>query len=144
MRRILSILIIALIVFLGLYALVDPFTDIVNNVALNVLGPAGFAAISALYLGVVATIGIPGLVAIVAIPVFILGIITHSFWVKGDWWLRRKFATRTARDLGTQPVTQLPSTPPGATTRPEAQVEPKVEVAPKVETEQVAEEPSQV
>lgn len=137
MRRIVAILIIILIAFLAVYGLFEPFRLGVNDFAIKVIGPVAFNAISGMYTTIVATIGIPGLVAIVAIPVFLLGIITHSFWVKGDWWLRRKFATRTAKDLGTQQVSQFPATPVGATTRPET----TKEVVAKVEVEPAKEEP---
>jgi len=145
MRRIVAILLVAFIIFWIAYGLLEPWRNIVNGVAINVVGPTIYNGFSGFVNWIIATIGIPGLVAIVAIPVFIIGVVAHAYWVKGDWWLRRKFASRTANQLGTSPVTQFPATtPPGATTRPAATtpVQPIVEKAEPV-LEETAEEPEQ-
>jgi len=132
MRRIVAITLIVIIAFLVAYGLFDPFTDVVNGFALNVLGPAGFAAISSLYLTIVASIGIPGLWATGIIIGVVFGLLIYKYWHKTDWWLRRWGQARTARDMGTTTVTHLPSTPVSATIRP-TQVVTTPEPTPKLE-----------
>lgn len=118
MRRIVAILLCIVIGFWILYGLFVPFKNVVNDVALNVLGPAIWGAITAVgstpfWL----TYGSYIMLATGAV----VGFVIYHFWHKADWSLRRWAASRTSKDLGTTGVTQLPSTPPGATTRPETE-----------------------
>lgn len=64
---------------------------------------------------------------------FITGVVVHRLWVKADWSLRKKFASRTQKDLGVTPVTHIASTPAIATTRPEPAPAPKSAPIPQVE-----------
>jgi len=126
MRRIVAILIVLFVVvntvFWILYGVFEPWRVLVNGLVFNVVGPTIYKTISGFVSWIIATVGIAGFAVIVGIPVFILGILAHHYWVKGDWWLRRWGQSRTARDLGTAPVTSMPSTPVGATTRPVATI----------------------
>lgn len=81
-------------------------------------GPSIYYGIVNAAQGIVGSIGLGGFAAIIGSMCFILGVVTKHYWTKADWSLRRHFASRTSEDLGTTGVTQLPSTPSGATTRP--------------------------
>ena len=124
MRRILAMFLIVFIGFWGvfwfLYGVVPSVRAAVNGFTLDIVGPTVFNTVSTVYLGIINTVGVPGLAAIVLTSGFVVGIFTHKMLVGSDWRIRRWAAHRTSRDLGTTGVTQLPSSPLGATTRPEA------------------------
>ena len=124
MRRILAIGIVGFIglwaVFWALYGIMPSVQATVNGFALDIVGPTVFNTVSTVYLGIINTVGVPGLAAIILASGFVVGMFTHKMWVGTDWRIRRWAAHRTSRDLGTTGVTQLPSSPLGATTRPEA------------------------
>lgn len=124
MRRIVAITLIIIIVFLVAYGLFDPFTDVVNGFALNVLGPAGFAMLSATYLAIVAAIGIPGLWAIGIIIGVFFGIVIKTLWYRGKWSIRKWGIKGAVQDIGAAGVTSIPATPAVATARPETPTEP--------------------
>lgn len=118
MRRIFAIAIIALVVFLVVYGVFQPVKATVDDFMLNTMGPTFFNAITSVYTGVLATVGVGGFAAIVLGVGFAVGIFTHKMWVSADWAIRRWGQARTATDLGTVSTTSMPSTPLGATTRP--------------------------
>jgi len=137
MRRIVAILLCTIIGFWILYGLFVPFKNVVNDVALNVLGPAIWGTITAvgstpfwLTYGPYIMLGIGA----------ICGIVIYHFWHKADWSIRRWATRRTATDLGTPQVTTMPQTPVSATIRPStpAQAETPVNPEPETKTEEVA------
>lgn len=131
MRRIVAILLLVFVVFWIAYGLFEPWRTTVNAFMINVAGPTVWNTINGI--GTSPFWMQYGSFIMLGAGV-IFGIVIYSFWHKADWRLRRWGAARTATDLGTQPVSQFPATPPGATTRPETtkEVVAKVEaVAPK-------------
>lgn len=117
MRRIFAILLGVFVGFWIVYGLFEPFTKIVNNIAIKIVGPAIWGGITSIgtspFWQAYGSFIMLGTGAV-------LGFIIYSFWHKADWRLRRWGAQRTASDLGTTPITHVPATPVGATTRPEA------------------------
>jgi len=134
MRRIFTILIVLFVVFLlVLVADLALQTYVVANFIARVIGPTAVAAITGAYNWVISTIGVAGFAGIVLIFGFFSGIIAHVFGHKADWKLRRWGASRTASDLGTTPISNVPATPTYATVRPEEKLPIPIELAPKEE-----------
>jgi len=139
MRRIVAILLVVFVGFWIAYGLYAPFReDIVNPFFLQVAGPTIYYGLGNTVRNIVASIGFEGFAAIIAVPVFVFGIIAHHFWVKADWHIRRWGSSRTARDLGVASTASLGTTPVGATTRPTTTeaTAPIVEALPKEETKE--------
>jgi len=136
MRRIVAILLVLFVGFWIAYGLIAPFReDTVNPFFLQIAGPTVYYGLGNTVRNIVASIGFEGFAAIIAIPVFLFGIIAHHFWVKADWHIRRWGSARTARDLGVASTASLGTTPVGATTRPPVQetATPIAEALPKEE-----------
>lgn len=135
MRRIVAILLLALIIFLAVYGIFEPFRIGVNDFVIKVIGPAGFGVLSGIYTTVVSAIGIPGLWAIGIIIGLIGGITIQRLWYSGKWGIRKWAIQGAAKDLGATGVANIPATPVGATTRPETTVttEKLIEVTPEPE-----------
>lgn len=91
-------------------------------------------------MGIVGTFGVGGFAAMVGGVFFITGVVVHRLWVKADWGLRKKFAARTQKDLGVQPVSNIPSTPAIATSRPAPAPAPKPAPTPQAPVEEKKEE----
>lgn len=128
MRRIVAILLGLFVGFWIVYGLFRPFTNIVNDLAIKVVGPAIW--------GVVIGIGTsPFWISYGSFIMLgtgaVIGFIIYSLWHKADWSIRRWGAARTATDLGTTLTTNTPATPLGATIRPAET--PKVLETPKTE-----------
>ena len=105
----------------------------VNGFIIDAAGPAAFNSANGAYIGILDTFGVGGFAAMVGGVFFITGVVVHRLWVKADWSLRKKFASRTQKDLGVTPVTHIASTPAIATTRPEPAPAPKPAPTPQVE-----------
>lgn len=118
MRRIVAILLLALIIFLAVYGIFEPFRIGVNDFAIYVIGPVAFGVLSGIYLTVVAAIGIPGLWAIGIIFGLIGGITIQRLWYSGKWGVRKWAIRGATKDMGAAGVTSFDATPKGATTRP--------------------------
>lgn len=116
--KILTILLAIFLVFWIVYGLYDPFKLTVNNFISNAVGPTIYGSVAAVTQGILTQIGLGGFAAMTLGIGAIAGIIMHYGWVKADWRLRRWGSERISRDLGTQPISNIPSTPVGATTRP--------------------------
>ena len=144
MRRIVAILLIAVVVFL-LALVVDLAlkTYIIVNFLTMVLGPTFVGMIYGAYNWIIATIGFAGFSGIVLIFGLFCGLMIYKYWHKADWSLRRWAASRTSKDLGTTGVTSIPTTPAGATTRPVATTTLQPTEGSKTVTEEPAKEAEQ-
>ena len=135
MRRLVAIGIVIFIGFWIAYGLFDQVKIPVNNFALTVAGPAIYNFFAGIVNGITNQFGLGGFAAITMAIGLLGGIVAHLLWVKADWTLRRWGASRTATDLGTTTVTQLPSTPIGATTRPAQDIVAEVQTEPALGVE---------
>lgn len=130
MRKLFAILIIGVIAFLVLYGLVPQVKATVNAFIIDAAGPTVFNSLNGAYTGILSYFGVGGFAAMVLGFGCLVGVVSHRLWVKADWSLRRKFATRTQKDLGVTPVSHIPSTPAVATTRPAPAPTPAPQAAP--------------
>lgn len=124
MRRLFAILLIGAFVFLLVYGLVPFVKDAVNGFFISWLGPTIVNTATGTVGNIVGVIGLGGFAAIILGLGAIGGILVHFLWVKADWRLRRWGHTRTSKDLGLNPVSNISTTPANATTRPEVKATP--------------------
>ena len=97
----------------------------VNGFIIDAAGPTVFNSLNGAYNGILGYFGVGGFAALVLGFGCLVGVVSHRLWVKADWSLRRKFAERTRSDLGVTGVSDIRSTPAGATTRPEPEPTPQ-------------------
>lgn len=130
MRRIVAILLIVLVVFLGVYGLFREVKAAVDGFVVTTVGPVFFNFLNTMYLFVVDTVGFSGFAAITLGFGFVVGIIAMQLFRKADLGLTRKLLSRRSKELGASRDLSVPATPAGATTRPKETTKPEEETLP--------------
>ncbi len=108
MRKIVAILIVAIIVFWMAYGLFEPWRNTVNNFMLKVAGPT----VTAWIVGIGTSPFWMQYGSFIMLGAgFIVGMFVYRLWYSGKWRIRKWGISGAAKDMGAVGVSNIPATP---------------------------------